>query len=71
MLVISRGLGDVYKRQIQSIGNAAGEGAKIALLNKNELAQTVCLSQQVEFLELAAIPEFQDCFVDELEFPEL
>lgn len=59
------------KDRIQSIGNAAGEGAKIALLNKNELAQTVCLSQQVEFLELAAIPEFQDCFVDELEFPEL
>ena len=59
------------KDRIQSIGNAAGEGAKIALLNKDELAQTVRLSQQVEFLELAAIPEFQDCFVDELEFPEL
>lgn len=61
----------VLKDRIQSIGNAAGEGAKIALLNKDELAQTVRLSQQVEFLELAAIPEFQDCFVDELEFPEL
>lgn len=56
------------KTRIQSIGNAAGEGAKIALLNKEELAETVRLSQQVEFLELAAIPEFQDCFVDELEF---
>lgn len=56
------------KDKIQSIGNAAGEGAKIALLNKEELAETVRLSQQVEFLELAAIPEFQDCFVDELEF---
>lgn len=56
------------KTRIQSIGNAAGEGAKIALLNKEELAETVRLSQQVDFLELAAIPEFQDCFVDELEF---
>ena len=58
----------VLKDRIQSIGNAAGEGAKIALLNKEELAETVRLAQQVEFLELAAIPEFQDCFVDELEF---
>ena len=61
-------LSAALKTRIQSIGNAAGEGAKIALLNKEELAETVRLSQQVEFLELAAIPEFQDCFVDELEF---
>ena len=26
---------------------------------------------QVDFLELAALPEFQDCFIDELEFPEI
>ena len=26
---------------------------------------------QVDFLELAALPQFQDCFIDELEFPEI
>ena len=53
------------------VGNAAGEGAKIALLNVEELNKTVQLMDQVDFLELAALPEFQDCFIDELEFPEI
>lgn len=51
------------------VGNAAGEGAKIALQNSDELQETIRLSEHVEFVELAAIPEFQDCFIDELEFP--
>ena len=53
------------------VGNAAGEGAKIALLNVEELNKTVQLMDQVDFLELAALPEFQDCFIDELEFPKI
>ena len=36
------------------VGNAAGEGAKIALLNVEELNKTVQLMDQVDFLELAA-----------------
>ena len=53
------------------VGNAAGEGAKIALLNVEELNKTVQLMDQVDFLELAALPQFQDCFIDELEFPKI
>lgn len=52
------------------VGNAAGEGAKLALMNRKEMERTELLMNKVEFLELAGIPEFQDCFVDELEFPE-
>ncbi len=55
-------------KRIQPIGNAAGEGAKIALLNTKEWSLADTLAQNVEFVELAALPEFQDCFVDELEF---
>lgn len=55
--------------RICPVGNAAGEGAKIALLNAEEWKQTDRLAKAVEFVELAALPEFQDCFVDELEFP--
>ncbi len=55
--------------QIRPIGNAAGEGAKIALLNANEWRLADRLAESVEFVELAILPEFQDCFVDELEFP--
>ena len=50
------------------MGNAAGEGAKIALLNKKERHEAEKAVQKIEFLELAACPEFQDCFVDELGF---
>ena len=57
--------------RVVPVGNAAGEGAKIALQNAEELDKTVQLMHQVDFLELAALPQFQDCFIDELEFPEI
>ena len=56
--------------RVVPVGNAAGEGAKIALLNREELALTDSLVKDITFLELAASPEFQDIFVDELAFPE-
>lgn len=62
--------GSLHDR-IVPVGNAAGEGAKIALLNRDELEYSTVLMNQVNFLELASLPEFQDCFIDELEFPEL
>lgn len=61
----------ILRDRITPVGNAAGEGAKISLLNKEELAITANLMNEIDFLELASLPEFQDCFVDELEFPEL
>ena len=56
------------RQKIMPIGNAAGEGAKIAILNRKELLESQALSQHISFVELAASPEFQDCFVDQLEF---
>lgn len=55
--------------RIQPIGNAAGEGAKIAVLNHQEYLHAQKLADMTEMIELAAEPDFQDCFVDELEFP--
>lgn len=59
------------KEKIIPIGNAAGEGAKIALLNRDELEDSKKMAEEISFVELAASPKFQDCFVDELEFPAL
>ena len=56
------------EEKIIPIGNAAGEGAKIALLSRRELEAGEAFSRKIQFLELASSPEFQDCFVDELEF---
>ena len=57
-----------FAEKVSCVGNAAGEGAKIALLNKKERHEAEKAVQKIEFLELAACPEFQDCFVDELGF---
>ena len=58
------------RNRITPIGNAAGEGAKLALLGRDNLETAEALSKTIEFLELATAPDFQDCFVDELEFPK-
>ncbi|MBQ9814692.1 MAG: DUF4445 domain-containing protein [Lachnospiraceae bacterium] len=54
--------------RIVMIGNAAGEGAKIAALNYSEFRRAEEITKKVEFLELATSPEFQDTFVDHLMF---
>ena len=56
--------------RIQSIGNAAGEGAKLCALSAKEYAYSQTLAANTEFLELASMPDFQDCYVDALEFEE-
>jgi uncharacterized 2Fe-2S/4Fe-4S cluster protein (DUF4445 family) len=57
------------RSRITPIGNAAGEGSKIALINHSEFLHSKRLASGIEFLELAAESSFQDTFVDELEFP--
>lgn len=56
--------------RIQPIGNAAGEGAKLCALNREEYLYSQELAKNTDFLELASLPQFQDCYVDALEFSE-
>lgn len=56
--------------RIIPIGNAAGEGSKIAALSRYECNRAQKMAKHTEFLELATDPDFQDTFVDCLEFPE-
>ena len=60
----------VLADRIRSIGNAAGEGAKLCTLARAEFDYSKTLAREVEFLELASLPEFQDCYVDALNFEE-
>lgn len=67
------GIGMIPKEledRIVPVGNAAGEGAKIAALNEQEYRRCQQISTGCEFLELATHPDFQDTFVDLMEFPE-
>ena len=60
----------VLENRITPIGNAAGEGAKLCALNAREFHYSRMLAKNTEFLELASLPQFQDCYVDALDFTE-
>ena len=56
--------------RIRPIGNAAGEGAKLCAVSAASYDYSKKLAAEMVFLELASRPEFQNCFVDALEFSE-
>lgn len=56
--------------KIRPIGNAAGEGAKLCALSRAEFRRSQQLADETEFLELASLPQFQDSYVDALDFSE-
>lgn len=56
--------------RIRPVGNAAGEGAKLCAVNCAEFERARQLAEKTDFLELASLPDFQDRFVDALEFCE-
>ena len=55
--------------KIKSIGNAAGEGSKLAAINEEEFEYAGRLHEGVEFLELASLPEFMTRYGENLNFP--
>ena len=57
--------------RIKAVGNAAGEGAKIALLSFRERMVARSLPQIVEYHELSGRADFNDSFLAVLQFPEL
>ncbi|OGG00815.1 MAG: hypothetical protein A3F83_05690 [Candidatus Glassbacteria bacterium RIFCSPLOWO2_12_FULL_58_11] len=56
--------------RIQSIGNAAGLGARLALLDTGKLEESCRLAAEMEFVELAALPDWQAEFTESMFFPE-
>ena len=56
------------RNRIRQVGNAAGEGARLALLDADRWTDAVALAGGTTFLELATMPEFQDEFVEQLTF---
>ena len=56
--------------KIKSIGNAAGEGSKLAAINEEEFEYAGRLHEGVEFLELASLPEFMNRYGQNLNFPK-
>lgn len=57
--------------RIRAVGNAAGEGAKIALLSYREREAAEGMPLRVEYLELSGREDFNDLFMKALGFPPL
>jgi uncharacterized 2Fe-2S/4Fe-4S cluster protein (DUF4445 family) len=60
---------DVPVARVVPAGNVAGEGAKMALLSLRERAGGLALLEEVRYVELSDRADFNDRFVDQLEFP--
>ena len=52
------------KNKIKSVGNAAGQGARYALLSEHHLQQAVDISKRIEYIELSASKSFNDYYID-------
>jgi uncharacterized 2Fe-2S/4Fe-4S cluster protein (DUF4445 family) len=60
---------DCVLEEVSSAGNAAGTGARIALLNRQSRQVIETLVKNIEKIETSLEPKFQDYFVDAMAFP--
>lgn len=60
---------DCSPDKVIAVGNAAGDGARIALLNRHKREEAGRIAQWVKYIETAVDPEFQNEFVDAIHIP--
>ena len=56
--------------KVAAVGNAAGDGARIALLNREQRLEAARLAGWVEHVQTATHPDFQDQFVAAIAIPQ-
>jgi uncharacterized 2Fe-2S/4Fe-4S cluster protein (DUF4445 family) len=62
---------DCPLENVYAVGNAAGDGARIALLNVEKRKEIESVTRQVERFELPTDPEFQNQFMLATSFPHM
>ena len=60
---------DCDLRNVYSVGNAAGDGARIALLNRDKRVEADEIARRVEYVELTIEKDFQKEFINALQIP--
>ncbi|MFI5398321.1 MAG: ASKHA domain-containing protein [Candidatus Binatia bacterium] len=55
---------------VRVAGNAAGDGARIALLNRDKRAEAEWFARKVEYVELTTEPGFMESFVEATHLPD-
>ena len=62
---------DCEIERITSVGNAAGDGARAALLNRGKREEARWVSRNVEYIELTVEKDFQKQFVEAMQIPHM
>lgn len=57
--------------KIESVGNAAGDGCRTALLNRAKRDEANWISRNVEYIELTVEPNFQQEFMEAMQLPHM
>lgn len=60
---------DCALENVTAVGNAAGEGAKLALLDLGKRAAAGEIAASIQFVETAAEEDFQKHFIEAMDFP--
>ncbi len=56
--------------RVTQVGNAAGSGAKMALLSTGAVREAVRIARRIRYIELAKVPHFQTEFLKGMGFPQ-
>jgi len=59
-------LPDLPQERFRQVGNAAGTGARLALLSRQKRAEAQAIGQRVRYIELAGVPNFQRLFAESM-----
>jgi len=62
---------DCDLKKVYAVGNAAGDGARIALLNRDKRREAQEVARWVEYVETAVEPKFQEEFVAAMHIPHI
>jgi uncharacterized 2Fe-2S/4Fe-4S cluster protein (DUF4445 family) len=62
---------DCEIEKIVSVGNAAGDGARAALLNRGKRDEALWVSRNVEYIELTVEEDFQQQFMEAMQIPHM
>jgi uncharacterized 2Fe-2S/4Fe-4S cluster protein (DUF4445 family) len=62
---------DVPPDKVYSVGNAAGDGARMALLDVDKRTEANHYARLVDYIELTLVPEFEKTFVQAMWIPNM
>ncbi len=62
---------DCDLKNVLAVGNAAGDGARIALINKKKREEANDLARRIHYIELTVDPDFQTEFIQAMHFPHM